>query len=63
MVCELYLGKAVRDGIVHFILHHIKGPIISGCPSVNNAHFDLLIKEVIPGLSRVKACFPFANSA
>lgn len=62
MMCELYLGKAVRDLIVHFVSHHIKGLMIAGCPSINDAPFDLLVRKVIPDLSRVKACVPFASS-
>lgn len=69
MACELNLKKAVRKGrqnFIHgtarFVLHHIERPVMAACPSVNEAHVDLLVKTVTPDLSRGKLCFPFADT-
>lgn len=54
---ENLIGNTAR-----FILHHIKRLTISGCPSVNDAHFDFLVKMVTLDFSRAKVRFPFVDA-
>lgn len=53
MGCELYLLKAVRDGVVHSVLHHIKIP-----PPPRNS----IREESIVGEQNYQGYRPSANA-